>query len=50
MRGSKKVCQRGPTLTTTFLLVDVGREDLNSTISGPSSVHCPTLNAALVAL
>ena len=42
----------GPTLTTVFL-VDEGREDQNTTISGPSPVrqrNGPTLNAGLVAL
>ena len=38
MRGSRKLCQRGPTLTT-FFLVDVGREDPRTTISGLSSAR-----------
>ena len=55
----KPFVRRGPTLTGFF--VDEGREDLHTTISGPSSARqqnsiswCaddgPTLNAALVAL
>ena len=48
MRGSRKFCQGGPTLTT-FFLIDRGREDPNTDISGPSSArHGPTLNAALI--
>ena len=35
VRGSRKFFQRGPTFTT--FLVDVGREDPNTTISGPLS-------------
>ena len=66
MRGSRKFCQRGTKLTFflfCFLLVDEGREDPSTTISGPSSAHQqnaimafpwraddgPTLNAGLVA-
>ena len=60
MRGSRKFCQRGPALTT-FFVVDEGREDSNITISGPSSARQrngikwsaddgPILNAGLVAL
>ena len=47
MRGSRKFSQRGPTLTTFFFffffgggggdIVDDGREDPYTTISGPSS-------------
>ena len=37
MRGSRKFCQGGPTVT--FFLVDEGREDPNTTISGPSSAR-----------
>ena len=43
MRGSRKFCQRGPTLTTFFvlfffvLLGDEGREDPSTNISEPSS-------------
>ena len=40
MRGSRKSCQGGPTLTT-FFLVDEGREDPSTNISGPSSVRQP---------
>ena len=40
MCGSRKVCQigsrLGPTLRFLFVLVDEGREDPNTTISGPS--------------
>ena len=66
MRGSRKICQRGPTLTTFFFVFSVeGREDQKTTISEPSSARkriailitfrCradngPTLNAGLVAL
>ena len=42
MRGSRKFCQRGPTLTGFFLfvfLVDKGRENPNPTISVPSSAR-----------
>ena len=39
MHGSRKICQRGPTLTLFFLLVDKGREDPSTTISGSSSAH-----------
>ena len=64
MRGSRKFCQRGPTFFLCFL-VDGGREDPNTTISGPSLAPpanrhengiCwrahdgPTLSAGLVAL
>ena len=38
MRGSRKFCQRNPTLTT-FFLVDEGREDPSATLSGPSSAR-----------
>ena len=34
MRGSRKFCQRGSKFD--FFLVDDGREDPNTTISGPS--------------
>ena len=37
MRGSRKFCLRGPTLTGFFFLVDKGRKDPNTTISGPST-------------
>ena len=40
MRGSRKFIRGGPTLTTFFLclsfIFDEGREDINTTISGPS--------------
>ena len=38
MRGSRKFCQRGPTLTfyVCFLFFDEGKKDSNITISGPS--------------
>ena len=42
MRGSRKFCQRGPTLTTfffSFLRVDEGRDDPNTTKSGSSSTR-----------
>ena len=60
MRGSRKFCQRGPNFGGVFFfffffcLVDEGREDPNTTISGPSSARQrhrwraddgPTLNA-----
>ena len=38
MRGSRKFCQRGPTLTSFFFKFDEGRKDPNTTISGPSTV------------
>ena len=59
MRGSRKFCQRGP------IFFEMGKEDPNSTKSGPSSAHQrnaikmafrwrvddgPTLNAGLAAL
>ena len=40
MRGSKKFCQRGSNSDRFFLcvfLVDEGREDRSTTLSGPSS-------------
>ena len=63
MRGSRKICQRG-SLTTFYFVVGEGREDPNTTISGPTSARQrnaimafrwraddgPTLNAGLVAL
>ena len=63
MCGSRKFCQRGSNFVVFFFfffLVDEGREDPSTTISGPSSARqrnavslaCddgPTLNAALVA-
>ena len=64
MRGSRKFCQMGSNFDN-FLLVDEGREDPNTTISGPSSASQrnaiymafgwqaddgTTLNAGLVAL
>ena len=42
MRGSRKVCQRGSNFDRFFyfdFLVDKGREDPNTTISGPLSAH-----------
>ena len=63
MRGSRKFCQMGSNFDNVFY--DVGREDPNSTISGPSLARQrnaikmafrwraddgPTLNAGLVAL
>ena len=57
MRGSKKFCQRGSNCDNVFFLfvcflVDEGRIDPNTTISGPTSARQqgPTLNAGLVAL
>ena len=66
MRGSRKFCQRGPTLTfysfIFYFFFDEGREDSNTTISGPSTARQrnaiqmafrwradggPTLNAGL---
>ena len=64
MRGSRKFCQRGSNFDNIFL-IDEGREDLNTTISRPSSARQenavlmvfhwltddgPTLNDGLVAL
>ena len=38
MCGSRKICQRGPTLTRVgFFLVDEGREDPSTTLTGPST-------------
>ena len=60
MRTSRKFCQKGPNLDG--FLVDEGREDPNTTISGPMQRNTfkmafhwraddgPTLNAGLVAL
>ena len=45
MRGSRKCCQRrfkSETSFFSFFLVDEGREDLNTTKSGPSSAHQQT--------
>ena len=46
MRGSRKFCQRGPTLTFYFCFLfffffffDEGRKDSNTTISGPSTAR-----------
>ena len=43
MRGSRKFCQRGSNFEVFFFffffIVDEGREDQKSTISGPSFVH-----------
>ena len=65
MRGSRKFCQRGSNIDNLFFLFDEGRNDKNTTISGPSSARQrnaikmafrwraddgPTLNAGLVAL
>ena len=64
IRGSRKFCKRGSNFDNVFFLslflVDEGREDPNTKIRGPSSVHPsakrwradddPTLNAGLVAL
>ena len=36
MRGSRKFCQRGPNFDNIFFLVDMGREDPSTTISGLS--------------
>ena len=44
MRGSRKFFQSGSNFDYVFFLVDDGREDPNTTISGPSS------NAGLVVL
>ena len=64
MRGSRKFYQRGSSFDNAFL-VDEGREDPNTAISGPSlarqrnatemafrwrAYDGPTLNAGLVAL
>ena len=52
MRGPRKFFSEGSDFDNV-LLVDEGREDLNTTISGPmfSQVHGgPILNAGLVAL
>ena len=37
MRGSRKFCQRGSNTDNVFFLVDEGREDPSTTISGLSS-------------
>ena len=69
MRGSRKFCQRGSKFDNVFysisFYVDEGREDPNTTISGPSSAcqrnaiemafrwrtdDGPTLNAGFVSL
>ena len=65
MCGSRKFCQTVSNSDNFFFKIDEGREDLNTTKSGPSSVrqrnaiemafHCraddaPTLDAGLVAL
>ena len=62
MCASKNFCQRGSNFDFFVLfLVDEGREDPNTIISGPSSacqgmvfrwcvIYGPTLNAGLVAL
>ena len=69
MRGSRKFCQRGSNFDNSFFvcffLVDEGKEDPNTTISGPSwarqrnaikmairrrGYDGPTLNAGLLAL
>ena len=42
MRGTRKFCQRGPTLTFYFCFLfffDEGRKDSNTTISGPSTAR-----------
>ena len=46
MRGSRKICQRGSNFENVYFcfvlfsfLVDEGREDPNTTISGPSSAR-----------
>ena len=55
MRGSRKFCQRGSSFDNVFF-VEEGREDPNTTLSGPSmAFHWraddgPTLIAGLVAL
>ena len=62
IRGSKKFCQRGSNFDKV-LLVEEGREDPNTTISGPPAkrylngmafrwrvIDDPTLNADLVVL
>ena len=43
MCGSRKFCQRQSNLDffVCFSLIDKGREDPNTTISGPSSAHQP---------
>ena len=57
MRGSRKFCQKGSNFDDGFFffLVDDGREDPNTTTSGPSSARWraddgQTLNAGLVAV
>ena len=65
MRGSRKFCQSGSNFDNVFFLVDEGREDPNTTISGPSLARQrnaiymafrwqaddgPTFNAGLVSL
>ena len=68
MHGSRELCQRGSNFDNVFclfVLVDEGREDQNTTLSGPSSArqrnaiimvfrwradNGPTLTAGLVAL
>ena len=43
MHGSRKLCQRGSNFDSVFfyifLLVDEGRKDPNTSISGPSSAR-----------
>ena len=39
MRGPRKFCQRGSNFESVFFLVDEGRKDPDTTISGPSSVR-----------
>ena len=38
MRGSRKFCQRGSKFDNVFFFNE-GREDLNTTMSGPSSAR-----------
>ena len=38
LRRSKKFCQRGSDFDNGFFLVDEGRDDPNTTISGPTRV------------
>ena len=59
LRRSRKFCQRGSDFDNVFFSVDEGRDDPNTTISGPTSDRqrnaCrtyddSTLNAGLVTL
>ena len=39
MSGSRKFCQRGSNFDGFFFLVDEGRENPSTTMSGPSSAN-----------